>query len=104
MDSIEYSTKDKLSKQTDFFERAAAHGNMSNDERVESQEFDTVEAQAEMGGGWSNIAVDVLYLAADIAMTETDNNDKTKPKVVRERKHGQKKNKFKTTMMMAVCK
>ena len=75
-----------------LFERAAAHGNMSNDERVESQEFDTVEAQAEMGGGWSNIAVDVLYLAADIAMTgETDNNDKTKPKVVRERKHGQKK-------------
>lgn len=45
-----------------------------------------------MGGGWSNIAVDVLYLAADIAMTgETDNNDKAKPKVVRERKHGQKK-------------
>ena len=51
-----------------LFERAAAHGNMPNDERAESQGFDTVEAQNEMGGGWSNITVDALYLAADIAM------------------------------------
>lgn len=75
-----------------LLERAAAHGNMSNDERAEGQEFDTVEAQAEMGGDWSNITVDALYLAADIAMIgEMDNNDKQKPKVVRERKRGQKK-------------
>ena len=75
-----------------LLERAAAHGNMSNDERAEGQGFDTVEAQAEMGGDWSNIAVDALYLAADIAtIGEMDNNDKQKPKVVCERKRGQKK-------------
>ena len=52
----------------------------------------TVEAQAEMVSGWSNIAVGALYLAADIAMIgEMDNNDKQKPKVARERKRGQKK-------------
>ena len=86
-----------------LLERAAAHGNMPNDERAESQGFDTVEAQAEMGGGWGNITVDALYLAADIAMIgEPDNNDKQKLKVVRERKRGQKKNKL-STMMTAVC-
>lgn len=87
-----------------LLERAAAHGNMPNDERAESQGFDTVEAQAEMGGGWGNITVDALYLAADIAMIgEPDNNDKQKLKVVRERKRGKRKNKFKTAMMTAVC-
>ncbi len=51
-----------------------------------------MEAQTEMGSGWGNIAVDALYLAADIAMIgETDNNDKQKPKFVRERKREQKK-------------
>ena len=75
-----------------LLERAAAHGNMSNDERAEGQGFDTVEAQAEMGSSWGDIAVDALYLAADIAMIgEPDNNEKQKPKVVHERKRGQKK-------------
>ena len=75
-----------------LLERAAAHGNMPNDERAEGQGFDTVETQAEMGSDWSNITVDALYLAADIAMIgEPDNNDKQKPKVVCERKRGQKK-------------
>lgn len=75
-----------------LFERAVAYGNMPNNERVESQGFDTVEAQAEMDGDWSHITVDALYLAANIAMIgEPDNNDKQKPKVVRERKRGQKK-------------
>ena len=65
---------------------------MSNDERAKGQGSDTVETQTEMVSGWSNIAVDVLYLAADIAMIgEPDNNDKQKPKVVCERKRGQKK-------------
>ena len=51
-----------------------------------------MEAQTEMGSGWGDIAVDALYLAADITMIgETDNNDKHKPKFVRERKRGQKK-------------
>jgi len=76
-----------------LFERAASQGNQSYDERTESQRSDPMETQAEMGGGWGDIAVNALYLTADIAMIgETDNDDKQKPKVVRERKRGQKKN------------
>lgn len=75
-----------------LLERAATQGDQPYDERVESQGADTVEAQTEMGGGWGDIAIDALYLAADITMIgETDNNDKHKPKFVRERKRGQKK-------------
>lgn len=74
------------------FERDDTQGTEGYDGRAESQGFDTVEAQTEMGGGWGNIAVDALYLAADIAMIgETDNNKKHEPKFVRERKRGQKK-------------
>ncbi len=76
-----------------LLERTAPQGNQSDDERAESQGSNTVEAQTEMGSGWSDIAVDALYLAADITMIgETDNNDKHKPKCIRERKRGQKKN------------
>ncbi len=75
-----------------ILERAASQGDQPYDERVESQGFDTVEAQVEMGSGWGDIAIDALYLAADITMIgETDNNDKHKPKFVRERKRGQNK-------------
>ena len=75
-----------------LLERATSQGDQPYDERAESQGFDTEEAQTEMGSGWGNIAVDALYLAADITMIgETDNNDKHKPKFVRERKRGQKK-------------
>lgn len=75
-----------------ILERATSQGDQPYDERAESQGFDTVEAQTEMGSGWGDIAVDALYLAADIAIIgETDNNDKQKPKVVCERKRGQKK-------------
>lgn len=73
-------------------EKAAAQRDMPNDERAESQGFNTVEAQAEMGSGWGDIAVDALYLAADITMIGvTDDDNKQKPKIVRERKNGQKK-------------
>jgi len=75
-----------------LLERATSQGDQPYDERVESQGFDTMETQTEMGSGWSDIAIDALYLAADITMIgETDNNDKQKPKFVRERKRGQKK-------------
>ena len=75
-----------------IIERAASQGDKPYDERVESQGFNTVGAQAEMGSGWGDIAVDALYLAANITMIgETDNNDKQYPKFVRERKRGQKK-------------
>lgn len=75
-----------------ILERTASQGYQPYNERTESQGFDAVEAQNEMGNGWGDIAVDALYLAADITMIgETDNNDKQKPKVVCERKRGQKK-------------
>lgn len=75
-----------------LLERTASQGDQSYDERDESQGLDAVETQTEMGSGWGDIAVDALYLAADITMIgETDNNEKQKPKFVRERKRGQKK-------------
>lgn len=52
-----------------------------------------MEAEAETGGGWSDIAVNGLYLAVDLAMIGGTDNDKPKPKYVRELKHGQKKKK-----------
>ena len=73
-------------------EKATAQRDMPNEERAESQGFNTVEAQAEMGSGWGDIAVDALYLAADITtIGEADDDNKEKPKIVRERKKGQKK-------------
>ncbi len=59
--------------------------------RAESTGLDTVEAQAEMGGDWIDIAANSLYLAADLAMIGGNDNDKHHPKYVRERKRGQKK-------------
>lgn len=52
-----------------------------------------MEAPTEMDCNWSDIAIDGLYLAADLAMIgETDDEDSQKPKIVRERRNGQKKN------------
>ena len=59
--------------------------------RAESTGLDTVEAQAEMGGDWIDIAANRLYLAADLAMIGGTDNDKHNPKYIRERKHRQKK-------------
>ena len=75
------------------FDGATAYGNLLDDERTESERLDTAEAETEMGGGWSDIAVNSLYLAADLAMIGGTDNDKPKPKYVRERKHGHKKKK-----------
>ena len=67
-------------------------GNDPFDERDEDEGFDSLEAQAEMGRNWGDIAVDSLYLVADIATIGENGNDKHKPKYIRERKNGQKKN------------
>lgn len=67
-------------------------GNIPNDERDEDEGFDSLEAQTEMGRDWSNIAVDSLYLVAYIASIGENNNDKHKPKYIREHKNRQKKN------------
>lgn len=75
------------------FERDDAYRTEGYDERAESQRSDAVESQSEMGSGWSDIAVNSLYLAADLALIGGTDNDKPKPKYVRERKHGQKKKK-----------
>lgn len=73
--------------------RAASKRAEPDDEPIESTRFDTVEAPAEMDSDWSDIAIDGLYLAADLAMMgETDDEDSQKPKIVRERRNGQKKN------------
>lgn len=73
--------------------RAASKRAEPDDEPVESTRFDTVEAPAEMDRDWSDIAIDGLYLAADLAMIgETDDEDSQKSKNVRERRNGQKKN------------
>ena len=66
---------------------------VADDDGDESERFDAVEAQTEMDIDWSDIAVNSLYLAADLAMIEGTDNDKARPKYVRERKHGQKKKK-----------
>lgn len=72
--------------------KATAQRDMPNERRTESQGFNTVEAQAEMGSGWGDIAVNALYLAADITtIGETNDDNKQKSKIVRERKNGQKK-------------
>lgn len=63
------------------------------DEQAEGQGSDAVETKTEMGGGWSDIAVNSLYLATDLAMIGGTDNEKSKPKYVHERKHGQKKKK-----------
>lgn len=61
-----------------------------------------MEVQAEMGSGWGDIAVNALYLAADITtIGETDNDNKQKLKIVRERKTDKRK---KTATMTAVCR
>ena len=81
----------QIIKADGILERATSQGNQPYDERVESQGFDTEEAQAEMGGDWIDIAANSLYLAADLTMIGGNDNDKHKPKFVRERKCGQKK-------------
>lgn len=72
-------------------ERDDAYRTKEYDERTESQRSDAVETQTEMGGGWNDIAVNGLYLAADLAMIGGKENDKHNTKNIRERKQWQKK-------------
>ena len=74
-----------------LFERDNAYRTEEYEGRAESTGLDTLEAQAEMGGDWIDIAANSLYLAADLAMIGGNDNDKHNPKYIRERKHGQKK-------------
>jgi len=62
------------------------------DGRTESQGSFSVEAEAQVGGNWSDIALGGIRLAADIAMIGEYEDDKPKQKSVREKKHGHKKN------------
>lgn len=71
------------------FNGATAYRYLPHDERTEGESLYAVEAEAEMGDSWSDIAVNSLYLAI---IGGTD-NDKSKSKYIRERKHGQKKKK-----------
>lgn len=75
----------------ELFERDDAYRTEEYEGRSESTGLDTVETRAEMDGGWLDIAANSLYLAADLAIIEGNDNDKHKPKYVRERKRGQKK-------------
>ncbi len=77
-----------------IFDESSRQKNIGDGVRAEIQEQDTFETQTEMDSDWGSIAVNTAYFAADLAMIgERDNNDKQKPNFVRERKHGQKKNK-----------
>ena len=61
-------------------------------EAIESQRFDSLEEQGEMGTDWGNFAVSGLYLAADLAMIgETNSKEGGKKKYVKERKNKHKK-------------
>lgn len=66
---------------------------MPDDKRTESERLNAVEAETEMSCGWSDIAVNGLYLAANLAMIGGTDHEKSKPKYIRERKNGQKKKK-----------
>ncbi len=62
------------------------------DTESESERFISVETETQVGRDWSDIAIDALHLAADITtIGETDDNDKQKPKFVRERKRYRRK-------------
>lgn len=81
-------SREKLIETNGILERPASQGNQPYDVGTESQ----LETQAEMDFGWSNIAVNAAYLAADLAMISGGGNDeKHNPKYIRERKNRQKK-------------
>ena len=62
------------------------------DTESESERFISMETETQVGRDWSDITIDALHLAADITtIGETDDNDKQKPKYVRERKRYRRK-------------
>lgn len=76
-----------------IFDESSRQENIGDGVRSEIQEQDTFKTQTEMDSNWGSIAVNTAYFAADLAMIGETYNDKQKPKYVRERKRGQKKNK-----------
>lgn len=76
-----------------YIEKVNPIGAAEYDDGIESEGFDTLEAETEMDTDWGDIAVNTAYLAADLQMMfgGTDDRKPQKKKTVRERKHGQKK-------------
>ena len=60
-------------------------------EGTESQRFDSLEEQGEMGTDWGSLAVSGLYLAADLAMIGETDKEGVKKKYVKERKNKRNK-------------
>ena len=73
-------------------ERLIETGTEHFDTESESERFISVETETQVGRDWSDITIDALHLATDITtIGETDDNDKQKPKFVRERKRYRRK-------------
>lgn len=90
---IESSIEDKLSKQTEFLMKAIDRKISEVTSELKAKDLTPWKLKLKWGGGWSDIAVNGLYLAADLAMIGSTDNEEFKPKYVRERKYGQKKKK-----------
>ena len=74
-----------------FVEEVSSRRGSGYAEGTESQRFDSLEEQGEMGTDWSNLAVSGLYLAANLAMIGETNKEGGKKKYVKERKNNRKK-------------
>ena len=76
-----------------IFEKATPATDQYDDDGDEGEGYNTLEDEAEVDADWRDIAVDSLYLAADLAMIAggDDRKKSEKKRAVRERKRGQKK-------------
>lgn len=77
-----------------YLEESTPYGVRADAGGDESPRLDPVEAEAEMGSSWSNLALGGLFLAADLAMIGggEKHDENHKKNYVRERKRGQRKN------------
>ena len=70
-----------------FVGEVGSRRGLENAEATESQRFDSLEKQGEMGIDWGNLAVSGLYLATDLAMIGENTKEGGKKKYVKERKN-----------------